>query len=310
MDIPRLTRSAQWSLFEAVAAEKIRLENCTFTIRNARYQSRMGLAAYHAGVNFIHVKAPPGGDLATSPAVMRKKPRLSIELRNCIARGEATLLRCNAQHRVELNWENGLLTTTEHLLVYEAGHTAPPEGAILLIDLVHLTAIMRNGMCRVTSSEDARQLLPAEINCVDSILLVDEDKPLVRQSGIHTEEEFKRLFQWKGDRSAYEGINVFWEIENRNSNQISQMEFNEWRKHWGPRSEMVKQMGVVWSQFPADTRANSTHAPADFALDVSDDEFHSEKVARGGLTVGMKENLLPKLPLGPGRSQRTLPSDD
>ena len=89
LQVPREVPADNWSLVETHGDQSVRLEKCTLSIQNASEQ----LGAYHQDVAFFRVKSAPGADAAVVNASPTPTPAATIELVDCIARGEAVLLR-------------------------------------------------------------------------------------------------------------------------------------------------------------------------------------------------------------------------
>ena len=280
LEIPANVRSEGWTLIEAVLADQIRLERCTLTIRN----SANDRSAMYRNVSFFHVKSPPGRDRPMTDDVITPLPRVNIELRDCIARGEAVFLRGNAVFSVHLQWENGLLATTERLADIEAQATALPEDEWLEIDLQHVTAFMAKGLCKMTSDDDERRLSPVRIDCTDSILITD-GAPLIEQAGPASEEFFRYLVQWNADRSFYEEIDTFWQIDSMENTMLSEWDWERWQQFWGPgRERSERPPPVIWTRTPSDDQPISLQQPSDYLLATT-----NANPARGAATDGMSD---------------------
>ena len=135
LDVPR-DLPGDWALFETRGAELLRFEGCTFTIRNAS----LGQTAYHAGVAFFDIKSPPG---AGSMAMRRWAATTDGDDRPAKLRGPRRS-RFSARQRlaaVRLNWDNGLLATSERLLMTAGGPSQPRQLGHVQINLRHVTAI-------------------------------------------------------------------------------------------------------------------------------------------------------------------------
>ncbi len=178
LEIPVQVRSENWSLFETVLANRIRLLGCTMTIRNADGNH----AALYQNVSFFHTKAAPQRVRTMLGDVQDPLPRLQLQLRDCVARGEAVLLRGSALDTVQLQWDNGLVAISEPFVVLQGQSASLPLGAQLEIDLKHVTCLARSGFCRMLSSEDQRHLPTVRFDCSDSILIM-ANTPLVDQVG-------------------------------------------------------------------------------------------------------------------------------
>ena len=291
-----------WSLFRVQQAESVELENCSLTIGNAAGRQRV----LHAEVSFFEVGAAPGQVIgATAPI----EP-LSIELANCVARGEADFLRSEDLQPCSLVWNNGLLVTTERLLVAVGSRAAPASGRRLHLDLRHLTAVVRAGFCMLTNTVDGPQQLDAVIQCTNSILLVDDDAALIEQTGIDTVDAFRKRVRWESERNFYDGFHIFWKIRGQSPLEAPQeMTLSAWRAFWQGQEKSWGR--VLWRQLPDPSRPLHQHTTADYALDTSVAENAAIRGATDGRNAGCEASLLPVLPSPVpvnGRSAQSSPS--
>ena len=117
---------------------------------------------------------------------------LTINLQHCLARGEAAFLRANDLQAVRLNWENGLLASSERMVTAAGGPSQPRQLGHVQINLRHVTAMVHGGLALLTNSKDAPYQLLTEINSHDSIVVSSAMPPLVEQRGSNSLEEFRR----------------------------------------------------------------------------------------------------------------------
>ena len=168
LQVPRDVPAENWSLMETRGDQTLRLEKCTLTVSNASDQ----LGAYHPDVAFFRIKTMPGGE-AVLGSVMPAAPRTAIvELVDCIARGEAVLVRAEEGQGARFAWDNGLLVTSERLLTATGGVDQSSWGGSLQCDLRHVTAVVRGGLCRLSGSAEAPHPPNTQIYCADTILRV------------------------------------------------------------------------------------------------------------------------------------------
>ena len=293
LEIPADARSEGWTLFEAVLADQLRLERCTLTIRNASGD----FSAMYRDVSFFNIKAPPGKKLPLAQDPLPTPPRIQIELRNCIARGEAVFLRGDALFSARLQWENGLLATTEQFVQIDGQPTPLPEDQQLTIDLKHVTAFMAKGFCLMEGTSDQRRLTPVRIDCTDSILMT-ENAPLLKQVGPRMEEEFRNLIKWNADRCFYEKFNVFWEIDSFQNTTTTAWDWNQWRTFWEPARERSEQPSpVLWSRRSQQVLAKSNHQTSDYLL-LPNDKNPARSAATDGMSdAGFQFAALPETPV-------------
>jgi hypothetical protein len=292
LDLPR-DLPPEWALVETRRADLVRFEKCTFTIRNAS----LGQTAYHAGVAFFDIKAPPGTATMMDPNVMEDQI-VAIELQHCIARGEASLVRSNELQAFRFSWDNGLLATSERLLVAAGGPSQSRQLGHNQLYLSHLTAMLHNGLALLTNSEDAPYQLLTEIDCADSILVSTARPPLVEQRGSDSIEEYLTRLQWHGQRDWFAGFGAFWQIDiNAEAAGSKQMSFADWQQRWGEsRSHLATNDAIAWKHLPGANRPFHTHSPNDYALDLDVIPKGDLGDAGGGQDAGFVAKQLPLLP--------------
>jgi hypothetical protein len=288
-DVPERVTQA-FSLFETQRPESLVVDGCWLTIRNAGPQRQ----AMNPDVAFFDIKAPPGSALMEMSSSTTVEPTVVIQLQNTIARGEANLLRAHELQPVSLSWSNGLLATTERLL-WATGGSMPPRQGMISIDLRHVTAMVRSGLCLISNEEGSQPLLPTDIRCADSILLAGRDAALVEQFGVNTSEEFENQFVWSGRRYFYWGFNTFWRISTIGSGEEPvQRDFGQWQEYWKEMSDNNQMWNrVTWQHLP-ESRPFHSHLTADYVL--AEENNDALKGASDGIDAGMKLQDLPPVP--------------
>ena len=166
-----------WALVETRRAELVNFTGCAMTIRNASF----GQASFQTGVAFFDVKATPGtGGMTMNHEVVEEQVG-TIHLQDCVARGEAVFLRDNDLQPVRLIWDNGLLATSERMIVANGGPSQPRQAGQIQVQLRHVTAMIQGGLALLSNSQDAPYQLQAEINCDDCILVSKAKSPLIEE---------------------------------------------------------------------------------------------------------------------------------
>lgn len=294
LDLSLVMPAEGWSLFELQQAELVRFERCSLTIRNT---SERG-GPQHADVAFVIMNPPPG---AVSMEMMSDPlPPIAavIELQNCVARGDATFLRVDDLQPVSLVWENGFLATNQRLLAADGGSKEPQHAGRIHVDLRHLTAAVRDGLCLLTDSVDAPYQLPTEVRCADSILVVGPQGALIEQAGIDTVADFRARFKWESDRNFYEGFSVFWKIRGQSTlSSVEEMTLSPWNAFWGGRERSWGR--VVWREPPDLSRPPHLQTPDDFALSDRIADNPARRGASDGRDAGCDASLLPAFPNRP-----------
>ncbi len=302
LDVPRDVVAESWSLVEIRPGESLRLEGCTVTIRNATDSA----TSYHPDVAVFDVRAMPGGrTVMPSQEAPVYHPPASVQLKNCIVRGESLFVRANQSQPLQVTWDNGLLATTERFLSAIGGPSEPKTLGQIQIELRHVTALMRTGFCSLSNTHDAPLQLPLEVNASDCILIGDASAPLIEQSGIDETADFRKRITWNGDRNFYEGFSTFWRISSSGAD-AQQMSLAEWQTFWGSRENQPVAGKVAWQELPPATRPVHELAPADFGLRSG--ENPARGAASDGRDAGFQADQLPIAPQNPAANAVDTPA--
>ncbi len=295
LHVPRDVPADNWSLFETCGGEMVRLEHCSLTVQNT---SDQGLT-YQQDVAFFRARlaTEAEGAVGNVPAAT---PLATIDLADCIARGEADFLRVDDLQPVHLTWENGLLITGERLLTAGGGQAAPKLDEMLRIELRHLTAAVRGGLCRLTSSSSNPYQLTAQFVSTNSILIASPGVPLIEQEGTASVENLRQRFIWNGDWNCYQDVDVFWAVRNLDPDaQPDVMTFEGWKTYWGPsRENQPSTERLLWKKAPDADRPLHAQGPTDYTLE--DPTFGDAAAGAPGCQI----DRLPPLPPEPA-SQRS-----
>jgi serine/threonine protein kinase len=293
LDLPREVPS-DWAMVETRRANVVRFERSSMTIRNASFDQ----SAYHSGVAFFAVKAAPGtATMAMDPAASEDQA-VRIELVDFIARGEATLVRASDLQPLALDWDNGLLATSERLLVAGGGALKPSELARHVeINLRHVTAAVHEGLISLSNSVDAPYQLQTQVAAADSIVQSTNHPPLVEQTGSDDVDEFMGRLVWNGERDCFDGFDAFWQIDKTTPPSASKsMAFDEWTDFWGSRLKRASTGPIAWRALPPASRPYHLQTPGDYALDMSVPRNPAARSSTDGLNAGFNLARLPAVP--------------
>ncbi len=296
LEVPRSVPADHWMMFALENVDQIRVDHCILTVRNAGF----GQAAYHAGVAFFSLHAPPGSTSILHDPNSSEDRTVNIQLHNCLARGEATFIQSDDLQGVRLNWDNGWLATSERLLSVGGG-AQPQQTGPIEISLQHVTALTRSGLAMINDGLMPAAPTPVEFKCSDSILALPAAAaaPLIEQRHNDRLADYHSRLQWTGDRDFYQGYEIFWKIVGNAPDDTLQMTFAPWQAAWGEARENLARVGNVhWKSLPGMDVPFSEQTPADYVLS-GDDEITPLGNASDGRDVGHLADRLP----APGRSR-------
>lgn len=288
LDLSQAAPSENWSLFTAVQCDALRVEHCALTIRNATASG----AAFHDKVAFFNV----GGGASADPMVMMPKgmPLLSpvqIGLNNCLVRGEADLLVDRDLKPASFSCINGLIAVSERLFAAGAGAAMPPEGARVRIELDHVTALARQGLCRIAASEAAPGMPEVELRLTDSLLLSDAaDATLVEHVTNAATSRLQTVFHWESASCIYSGFSTFWKVGLVAARPVEAKSYSEWTDLWPGEQDRTRAVPLTWHLPPPPRPLNAVTiadfegelVPADLLPAISDNSN-----GRPGVNVGL-----------------------
>ena len=295
--IPRDIAADNWSLVEIRGGQTLRLDNCAITVANASDQ----MTIYHQDVAFIRVRSSLGAEAPVPTGASGASPLATIELNDCIARGEAVFMLVEDFQPVHLTWANGLLLTSEQLLLADGGALSPKPDEMLRIDLQHLTVVARGGLVRLASSRSAPYQFTVQFNCSDNIIMTSSGNSLIEQDVTGPLENAKRQIVWNGDHNTYPESGIFWTIRSLDSEPSSDtISFDAWCSHWGPSRENQPFAGQIgWNSSPAANRPLHAQLPSDYLITKPLAEKTKKETDATYHNAGMQLDRLIALPTDP-----------
>jgi serine/threonine-protein kinase len=301
LELPREIASENWALLETRGVQSLGIEQCVLTVRNATE----GGKAYHPSVQMIDVKPAPGeGMMQDTPMTTGGGPTkhrpLELRMLNCIARGEAVLLRTQQMESIDFTWQNGLAAISETLVEMNASQSAMHETCHVQVGLQHVTVVARRGLLLTTNSDDAPYPMEAELVCRDSIFTIGADAALVEQRCVQSVSTLQETISWTGERNFFEGFSTFWKIRVLGlgeQDQFPPLAFEAWRTYWQQRPEgyaIQSQLGaVIWKHLPPSSLPLDAQTPDNYLLGMGVAGNPARGAAKNGQDVGFQAELLP-----------------
>ena len=293
--VPRDIGIAGWTLIEVRRPELVRFERTSLTIQNAADGGR----AFQPNVVFIAIASNDGSANvgASAKTATAARAPVVIELQNCIARGEATFLRVAGGESARILWDNGLLATSERLLVAESSSTSPIRSRVEL-DVRHLTAVVRGGLAWLDFRTNGMDGMLADLRLAGSIVHVGDAAAMIVQLDPATSLDLEGTLSWSGDRNFYEGVETFWKrTPATEPDSGQQLALANWQSYWGKSRETLPYLNaVVWQKAPPVDLPICRQVPADYALSTTSAINPARDSASDGLDAGCLSYLLPALP--------------
>lgn len=271
--IPRDIAAESWSLFDVGSATTIELRRCRLTIFNESDTH----SAYHRASFFqIHQTTASASDMPTTAA-----KSTSLELTDCLVRGEAIFVEYDGSNETSVFWDNGLLATTECLLQLDDGDRlglAPATGRID-IQLRQLTVDAENGLYRMSrrsGTPSTNMASPTVFRCFDSIVRTAPDSPLIEVSlgpnDTLDDETLRQLITWTGRRVIHADTRTFWQamlgpVTTEPSTQPTTFDFDRWFAYWNDDETIDPVVGsAIWETPPSSDHPMNQRTADDYRL--------------------------------------------
>ena len=234
-----------WSLFDVRHNAGIELERSTVTIRNGN----QGRTTNWEGVAFFHIE--PGetffDETASSPA---PSSRPTIRLKNCILRGEATLIWAVEARPLEFSWDNGLFISTERLLLATGSTRRPQPNSNLDVRLSAVTVVADKGLCYLSQEKRGPHLPPTSFRCDGMILLSAARWPHIQQTVLQEITFSPEKFTLQGENNLFmtqpgpPSPRAYWTVATEDESvEPRSWDFSEWL-------QLAGESGWSWQEVP------------------------------------------------------------
>jgi len=283
-----------WALFSLRACESLDLQDAVLTIANsdaegAWLQDRVSLVEV--------VEGPPAGAPAgdrVDGAASRAIPPY-IGLSHCVARGQATLIRCEKAAPLRIVCRQSLLAAPDWLLDVGGTDAKPAQpDARLDLTLKNVTAALGQGLCRLSSDTLAPFQLDLVTDCKHSILyLTGSAAVVIERRGVRDLAELEKHLFIRGRDNFYPGSDILLRLNpNGDPQKFLDCGFAGRSESW--YQEESPRFTLLWKSLPAPDVPVDRHTPADYLLDESE---QNPALLDGGETrAGVDATLLPPIP--------------
>jgi hypothetical protein len=205
----------------------------------------------HSQVAMIDVRARRPSEtmtMADPQPSMASPTRLSLD--RCIARGAATVIGMQEETPLSVRWNQGLIVTPRRLITTGGSTSNPTRFEDIAINLIHVTAVCREGLYQVERRPGAAYQLAVDVVAEQCILMTDEQSPLYEFVGVSNVAQGD--LHYDGQGNLYPNPNAI---------------FLRYRGAGGnlPVEHSLKQRGLIWSE----ERNPQTGDPWESELDLS-----------------------------------------
>ncbi|HEV7280688.1 MAG TPA: protein kinase [Pirellulaceae bacterium] len=195
------------ALIEARGGTRVRIAGSCVTISNL---NDLGAPAPRGAAFFRVVSQAP----ASVPGETVVIPSPSFDFTGAVFRGEATLFRAIAGASFSCRWTNGLLASSERLLMAGGRIRRPLWDDLIEISLDQVTAIVPEGLVAFEATADAGPYFPlARIAVRDSIVKTLKSAPLIEHRGaVDLVEARSSIVSYYGRGDFYPETEIVWQV--------------------------------------------------------------------------------------------------
>jgi len=282
-----------WALFRLEQVVRLAMTGCTMTIENIDSRG----AEPQIEASFLLVDGVRSDSLISDGLLADQPISLVpplIELQNCIARGQATMIFAEKATPFRFNWVQGLFASTRRLFHSRGADADISRDGYVTINLEHVTTIAEQGLALVERAEDTPGQLGLSINCRRCIFVTNPSAPLVEHDGFTDTELSRRNFRLTGEDNFFHQTMIVWKL---NLIETGEQVFDF---DAASRDQMWYQFrfagrAVLWQETPASDPFIHLHRADEYLLK---DTPENPALALGGeqVSAGFSINELPKLP--------------
>ena len=209
-----------------------------------------------------------------------------------MARGQATLIRCQKATPLRISGRQCLFVLSQGLLDVGGRDTKPVQmDARIELSLKNVTAVLGGGLCRLSSDALTPFQLDLVTDCKNSILyLTDPQAALIERRGIRDLGELEKHLYVRGRDNFYPGSDLLLRLNPTGDPQdFVTYGFAGRSESW--YQEESPRFTLMWKSLPAVDLPLDRHLPADYLLDESE---QNPALYDGGETqAGADTTLLP-----------------
>jgi serine/threonine-protein kinase len=281
----------RWALFSLRACDSFELQDAVLTVRAAGAQFPLPPDR----VTMLEVgdsqrRESPVQEDAEAASKRAIPPYIGLE--NCVARGQATLIRGEQAKPLRISGRQCLFVLSEGLLDVGGRDTKPVQAdARIELSLKNVTAVLGRDLCRLSSDALTPFQLDLVTDCKNSILyLTDTQAALLERRGVRDLGELEKHLYVRGRDNFYPGSDQLLRL-NPTGDPKNFVTYGfagrseSWYQEESPR------FTLMWKSLPAADRPLDQHGPADYLLDESE---QNPALYDGGETqAGADAALLP-----------------
>ncbi len=263
LELPADLPANGWSLFSMSTGQSLDLTECVLTVVDGDADN----PSIHDQVSMINVNRRRTGDMITmADAQVAMGQQARINLDRCIARGEASVVWLSDETPLTIRWNQGLLVTTQHLLVTSGSATEPQYYDQIVLDLKNVTAFCREGLYFLRRGPGKAFQFHVNAYAEQCVFVSDTTSPLFEMVGLVNPPEQDEL-QSTGEGNRFSPADMPFLFVRQTMG--SEPQIFKLGRRWS--SETRSQAGVPWLHAPPLKTPAHEAVKRDFLIDESGD---------------------------------------
>ncbi|MFK8111201.1 MAG: serine/threonine protein kinase [Rubripirellula sp.] len=272
------------ALFEVNDGQQMELNNCSVTIDNPTLREEV--YAFEVITSPDRLRRADDSEASLIPDTF---PRVSIDMKNVIVRGQMTMLHMDYAAELLLSWSNGLLAITEHMIDTAGALKQPPASAgPIQISLTRVTAHAAGGIVQMRMGVSGPYPVSIDRFARNCVFFVKPGKPHFLFSENVPLEDLPPLLQLRGVANAYVvdpalADPMLMMVGFDDETEVTRMnDLLTATPDWA--SDTSPLWAVNWVQTPLTTRPTSQRTPIDYRQQgVASAGFDEKRLPSEGL---------------------------
>lgn len=184
----------------AVNDGRIELTDCTLTIDNPTLREEV--YAFEVVTNPDAIRSRDQEEM--EDLVVDQFPRVSVDMKNVIVRGQVTMLHMDYAAELLLSWKNGLLAITDRMIETAGAFKSPPTSAgPIQITLTRVTAHAPKGIVQMRMGVSGKHPVAIDRFARNCVFFVSPNKPHFEFIDNVPLDLFPPLLQLRGISNSY-----------------------------------------------------------------------------------------------------------
>jgi serine/threonine-protein kinase len=199
MHVKHIAAVDDWALIVLDRAKSVRMLGVSIKVVNPD----------DVPASIIEFAEPTDAELERMNLTMNMERVAAVDLIDCLVTGRCDLLRQNTIDPATVYLRNVATALRGTLMRIQGAEDGMNLDQISRVELQHVCAILEQGLLRV-DTQISGDLLPMDVVCEDSLVLVRPDEPLIEMLGHQSSDSLKEALRFQDTRSYFDMNETAW----------------------------------------------------------------------------------------------------